>query len=122
MTPMVTKPATMNSHSVKIRQIAAATSNNLPTQFILAKIKPSVAAASAITASNVVNVTTTISSTLAFPISKAGLYTKMKGTMNPASASLHEIQPVRWGSEPAMPAPAKAANATGGVRFAITPK
>jgi TRAP transporter 4TM/12TM fusion protein len=51
-----------------------------------------------------------------------GLYTKMYGIMNPASASFKPLNPVFTGSPPAMPAPAYAARATGGVRSATIPK
>ena len=46
------------------------------------------------------------------------MYTNMYGRMNPASASFTDAHPVFIGLPPAIPAAAKAARATGGVRFA----
>jgi hypothetical protein len=55
-------------------------------------------------------------------INKAGDKTKIYGIRNAAMASLEAFIPVFIGSLPAIPEPAKAAKATGGVTSAIMPK
>ena len=51
-----------------------------------------------------------------------GFMTYIKGTRNPAKASFTAVMPVFIGSAPAMPAPAYAAKATGGLKSAAIPK
>ena len=46
----------------------------------------------------------------------------MNGTMNPAPASAIAVNAVRINGAPAIPAPAYAANDTGGVTLEIHPK
>ena len=59
---------------------------------------------------------------VALIINNSGANTKMYGTMNAAIASFAALTPVRMGFAPAIPAPANAANATGGVTSATIPK
>ena len=59
---------------------------------------------------------------VALIIKSSGANTKMYGTMNAAIASFAALTPVRMGFAPAIPAPANAANATGGVTAATIPK
>lgn len=103
--------------------MAAAATTSRRGHHLLAKRYPSLATASMSTPTTAVNATEAASVTPeALLSSRLSEYTNMYGTIKPAIASFRDWKPVAIGRPPESPAAAKAARATGGVRFANRPK